>query len=95
MRALPDVDSGLFNFSNFTNVAVLHYEGAECDEPQQEPWVNVPKNSLPLVETNLHVSRAFLSLIFSSTTLTSFTVQPLNPTPVVIFIRYSFFRVDL
>ncbi|KAF8493485.1 laccase [Russula emetica] len=54
IRALPDADTGLFNFSDFNNVAVLQYEGAEGDEPSQDPWVNVPKNYLPLVETNLH-----------------------------------------
>ena len=62
MRALPDVQNGRSNFSDFNNVAVLHYEKAHCDEPSKEPWVDVPKSVLPLVETNLHVSHAFLSL---------------------------------
>ncbi|KAI0281105.1 laccase [Russula aff. rugulosa BPL654] len=60
IRALPgDAETALFNFSGFSYVAVLHYEAAECDEPSQKPWIDVPKNYLPLVETNLHPGKPF------------------------------------
>ncbi|KAH9953170.1 laccase [Russula dissimulans] len=42
------------NFSDFNSVAVLHYEGAQGQEPPVDPTVNVPVSKLPLVETNLH-----------------------------------------
>ncbi|KAI0276850.1 laccase [Russula aff. rugulosa BPL654] len=70
IRSLPDAETGLFNFSDFNNLAVLQYEGAECDEPYQDPTVDVPTSKLPLVETNLHVSFAFL-----------FALQPGSPFP--------------
>ncbi|KAF8474377.1 laccase [Russula ochroleuca] len=54
IRALPEPTSGLYNFSDFNNVAVLHYEGAENGDPSVDPSVNVPQSKLPLVETNLH-----------------------------------------
>jgi hypothetical protein len=61
MRALPaSGGGGNFNFNNFTNVAILKYKGAECDEPSEDPWVDAPVSKLPLVETNLHVSCASL-----------------------------------
>ncbi|KAI0281106.1 Cupredoxin [Russula aff. rugulosa BPL654] len=60
IRALPgDAETPLSNFSDFNNVAILHYEAAECDEPSQKPWVDVPRNCLPLVETNLHPGKPF------------------------------------
>lgn len=80
---MPQAELGAFNFSDFNNVAILRYKGAECEEPDQEPWVDVPKSKLPLVETNLHVSCASLFLISSSTRLTLLTIQPLVATPVV------------
>ena len=70
MRALPDADLKLFNFSQSNNVAILRYKGAECEDPKEDPSVNVPALKLPLVETNLHVSCA--SLISSLTGLTFF-----------------------
>ncbi|KAH9998721.1 laccase [Russula vinacea] len=60
IRALPDPTSGLYNFSDTNNVAVLHYEGAENGNPSEDPSVNVSQSKLPLVETNLHVSYASL-----------------------------------
>jgi hypothetical protein len=56
---LPDADSGLFNFKDFNNLAILHYNGTVVDDPSQEPWLDAPNSSLPLVETNLHVSLRF------------------------------------
>ena len=47
------------NFSNFTNVAVLHYAGAQNTNPSGDPSVNVPAFQLPLNETDLHVSQSF------------------------------------
>ena len=73
---MPDAETGLFNFSDFNNLAVLQYEGAECDEPYQDPTVDVPTSKLPLVETNLHVSFAFLSDLFSNSVNISYYPAP-------------------
>jgi hypothetical protein len=43
------------NFTEFTNLAVLHYKGANDSNPVVDPTVNIPNCTLPLVETNLHV----------------------------------------
>ena len=56
IRVLPDPTTGLFNYSDFNNVAVLRYDGAEDGYPSEDPSVNVSQSKLPLVETNLHVS---------------------------------------
>lgn len=55
MRALPQNVIRTFNFSDFNNLAVLHYDGAPDAIPAADPTVNIPVSQLPLVETNLHV----------------------------------------
>ena len=61
IRALPVsaslFESGPANFSDFNNVAIFHYEQAPNTNPPEDPSVNIPVSKLPLVETNLHVSR--------------------------------------
>ena len=57
IRALP-VAPGR-DFSNFTNVAILSYEGAKVQYPTNDSNVGVPVGQIPLVETNLHVSSSF------------------------------------
>jgi len=54
IRALPNSANRTFDFSDFNNVAVLHYDGAPYADPPVDPAVNVPVSKLPLVETNLH-----------------------------------------
>lgn len=68
IRSLPQNSIRTFNFSEFNNVAVLHYEGAPDAFPAVDPDVNVPILKLPLVETNLHVR--FPRLVFLLTRLT-------------------------
>jgi hypothetical protein len=55
IRALPSLGLGGFNFDNYTNVAVLRYQGAPNQNPP-DPSQNVPVIQNPLLETNLHVS---------------------------------------
>ncbi|KAH9998717.1 laccase [Russula vinacea] len=50
IRSLPP---GL-NYSDFNNLAVLHYAGAPSGNPTSDPTVNVPVSQIPLVETALH-----------------------------------------
>lgn len=52
MRALPPGGS----YTNLTNLAVLHYDGAADANPTTDPTTSIPTSSSPLVETNLHVS---------------------------------------
>ncbi|KAN0132864.1 laccase [Lactarius tabidus] len=52
IRALP-VSPGQ-DFSNFTNVAILSYEGVNVQNPTNDSNVGVPVSQIPLVETNLH-----------------------------------------
>ncbi|KAI0285736.1 laccase [Russula brevipes] len=52
MRALPPGGS----YTNLTNLAVLHYDGAADANPTTDPTTNIPTSSSALVETNLHVS---------------------------------------
>ncbi|KAI9459879.1 laccase [Lactarius psammicola] len=54
IRALPRVAGRILDFSNFTNVAILRYDGAPRQNPSNDSAVNVPTSQLPLVETNLH-----------------------------------------
>ncbi|KAH9074385.1 laccase [Lactarius deliciosus] len=49
IRSLPP-DQG---FGNFTNLAILRYDGARCADPKVDPTVPVV-SKLPLIETNLH-----------------------------------------
>ncbi|KAI0000119.1 laccase T2 copper depleted [Russula compacta] len=60
IRSLPSNGLLTGNFSEFNNVAVLHYEGAKYANPSTDPSQNVPVSKLPLVETNLHVRCTFL-----------------------------------
>ena len=64
IRALPVSGTAQpRDFSNFTNVAILYYDGSDHHQyPSDDSNVGVPTNRLPLVETNLHVSRSFLSI---------------------------------
>ena len=57
--------TGAYNYSDFNNVAILRYQGAACEEPSKYPWEDAPQSYLPLIETNLHVSCAFLSDVFT------------------------------
>ncbi|KAI9431522.1 laccase C [Lactarius indigo] len=50
MRALP---AGK-DFSNFTNLAILRYDGADDANPTADPTTNIPTSSAPLAEYNLH-----------------------------------------
>ncbi|KAI0000121.1 laccase [Russula compacta] len=52
IRSLPDASGR--NFSDFNNLAILHYAGANNGNPTVDPTVNVPVSQEPLVETNLH-----------------------------------------
>ncbi|KAI9435549.1 laccase [Lactarius indigo] len=54
IRALPKAAGRSLNFSNFNNVAILRYQGANNTNPSNDSAVNVPTSQLPLVETNLH-----------------------------------------
>jgi iron transport multicopper oxidase len=49
-RALPENK----DFSNFTNLAILRYDGADDENPTPDPTTNIPTSSSPLVENNLH-----------------------------------------
>ncbi|KAN0136704.1 laccase sensu stricto variant A [Lactarius tabidus] len=52
IRSLPNaVDR---NFTDFNNLAVLHYSCAPDGYPTVDPTVEIPVSTLPLVETNLH-----------------------------------------
>jgi hypothetical protein len=65
IRALPQVSTRLLDFSDHTNVAILRYSGAPIADPSADSNVNIPVSKLPLVETNLHVSRLFpLDLLY-------------------------------
>jgi len=55
MRALPINSIKTFNFSDFNNLAILHYDGAPWADPAADPTVNIPVSQLPLIETDLHV----------------------------------------
>ena len=89
IRALPVsaslFESGPANFSDFNNVAVLHYEQAPNTNPPEDPSVNIPVSKLPLVETNLHVSRKVSPSDLLIDEVNFFTVQPLTCSPVVRF----------
>jgi hypothetical protein len=76
---------GPANFSDFNNVAVLHYEQAPNTNPPEDPSVNIPVSKLPLVETNLHVSRKVSLSDLLIDEVNFLTVQPLTPSPVVRF----------
>ncbi|KAF8267114.1 laccase 1 [Lactarius quietus] len=52
IRSLPDAAGR--DFSNLTNLAILSYTGAPVANPTEDPTVNIPVSTLPLVETNLH-----------------------------------------
>ncbi|KAH9963956.1 laccase [Lactifluus volemus] len=52
--AHTDAMAPAINFTEFTNLAVLHYKGANDSNPVVDPTVNIPNCTLPLVETNLH-----------------------------------------
>jgi hypothetical protein len=52
IRALPPGR----DFSNYNNLAVLRYAGAQHGNPTVNPTVNVPVSKIPFIETNLHVS---------------------------------------
>lgn len=52
IRALPN--TGGQNFSDLTNLAVLHYAGAANANPTYDPTANIPVSIIPLVETDLH-----------------------------------------
>ncbi|KAI0000120.1 laccase [Russula compacta] len=52
IRSLPNASGR--NFSDFNNLAILHYAGARNGNPTVDPTVNVPVSQKPLVETNLH-----------------------------------------
>jgi len=54
IRALPNLGDPDPTYTNFTNVAILHYLGAPNRNPSNDSNVNVPGSRLPLVETNLH-----------------------------------------
>ena len=65
-------------------MAVLHYEQAPNKNPPEDPSVHVPVSELPLVETNLHVSRkTSLFDILIDEVINFFSVQPLTPSSVV------------
>ncbi|KAN0114014.1 laccase [Russula decolorans] len=56
IRALPNIGAGGYNFDNYTNVAVLRYQGYP-GAPNQfppDPSQNVPVIQNQLIETNLH-----------------------------------------
>ncbi|KAH9038809.1 laccase C [Lactarius pseudohatsudake] len=42
------------DYSNFTNVAILRYDGAADANPTADPTTNIPTSSSPLVEHSLH-----------------------------------------
>ncbi|KAH9968478.1 Steccherinum Ochraceum laccase obtained By multi crystals composite data collection technique [Lactifluus volemus] len=50
IRSLPQGES----YTDFTNLAVLHYDDAPEADPTVDPTTNIPKSSLPLIENNLH-----------------------------------------
>ena len=52
IRAVPSF--GNQGFTNFTNLAILRYEGAPPSYPP-DPTQNIPSSVLPLNETDLHV----------------------------------------
>jgi hypothetical protein len=68
------------NFSDFNNLAILHYIGAPDGDPTVDPTVEIPVSTLPLVETNLHVSPFSMLRIYNDANC---RWQPLVPTPVV------------
>ena len=57
IRSLPNAVGR--NFTDFNNLAILHYAGAPDANPTEDPTVNIPVSILPLVETNLHVRRFY------------------------------------
>ena len=72
-------------------MAVLHYEEAPNTNPPEDPSVNIPVSKLPLVETNLHVSRKVSLSGLLIDEVNFFTVQPLTPSPVVrLHFNHSF-----
>ncbi|KAH9968477.1 laccase [Lactifluus volemus] len=50
IRSLPQGGS----YTDFTNLAVLHYDDAPEADPTVDPTTNIPKSSLPHIENNLH-----------------------------------------
>jgi hypothetical protein len=72
IRSLPNAPGR--NYSDFNNLAVLHYAGAPEGNPTSDPTVNIPVSQMPLVETALHVSFSYELLL---TTLTFYTRSPL------------------
>ncbi|KAN0136672.1 laccase [Lactarius tabidus] len=57
IRALPNSPGQ--NFSDLTNLAVLHYAGAANANPTEDPTANIPVSVQPLVETDLHPGNPF------------------------------------
>ncbi|KAH9968472.1 Cupredoxin [Lactifluus volemus] len=55
IRSLPQGGS----YTDFTNLAVLHYDDAPEADPTVDPTTNIPKSSLPLIENNLHGPTGF------------------------------------
>jgi iron transport multicopper oxidase len=53
IRALPNPETGEFNFFDYNNVAVFRYQGAP-DQFPPDPSQNVPMIHNPLIESNLH-----------------------------------------
>jgi hypothetical protein len=53
MRALPTGG----NYTDLVNLAVLHYHGADNENPTVDPTTDIPTSSSPLVETSLHVRK--------------------------------------
>ncbi|KAH9963708.1 multicopper oxidase-domain-containing protein [Lactifluus volemus] len=53
IRALPNLNNGDQGFTDFTNLAILHYRGAPLSPPNNDP-TNIPLSVQPLLETDLH-----------------------------------------